>query len=188
MGGLVSLGYGNSTGADTSRVSPLDETSGLNVAKDAVVRGSGASRPWMACARLLEPGTAQPGDAPVTAPPPAVRDPVPAAAGTAKTHASHAMNPRTPTELRSDTKLVNLLRSAVEAVADDHGWAFLGAVGTQIANRASFDSRNYGYRKLSDLVVASGLFEIRRQELAIHLRDKRHPEARGTRAGATAAE
>ena len=82
----------------------------------------------------------------------------------------------------------NLLRSAVEAVADDHGWAFLGAVGTQIANRASFDSRNYGYRKLSDLVVASGLFEIRRQELAIHLRDKRHPEARGTRAGATAAE
>ena len=128
------------------------------------------------------------GDAPVTAPPPAVRDPVPAAAGTAKTHASQAMNPRTPTELRSDTKLVNLLRSAVEAVADDHGWAFLGAVGTQIANRASFDSRNYGYRKLSDLVVASGLFEIRRQELAIHLRDKRHPEARGTRAGATVAE
>ena len=63
MGGLVSLGYGNSTGADTSRVSPLDETSGLNVAKDAVVRGSGASRPWMACARLLEPGTAESGDA-----------------------------------------------------------------------------------------------------------------------------
>ena len=66
MGVLVSMGYsyGNSTGADTSRVSRLDETSGLKVAKDAVVRGSGASRPWMACARLLEPGTAEPGDAP----------------------------------------------------------------------------------------------------------------------------
>ena len=35
----------------------------LSVAKDAVVRGSGASRPWMACARLLEPWMAQPGDA-----------------------------------------------------------------------------------------------------------------------------
>ena len=65
MGVLVSMGYsyGNSTGAGTSRVSRLDETSGLNVAKDAAVRGSGASRPWMACARLLEPWMAESGDA-----------------------------------------------------------------------------------------------------------------------------
>ena len=39
------------------------EATDLQVAKDAVVRGSGASRPWMACARLLEPGTAESGDA-----------------------------------------------------------------------------------------------------------------------------
>ena len=42
----------------------IDEATDLQSAKDAVVRGSGASRPWMACARLLEPGTAQSGDAP----------------------------------------------------------------------------------------------------------------------------
>ena len=42
----------------------IDEATDLQVAKDAVVRGSGASRPWMACARLLEPWMAQPGDAP----------------------------------------------------------------------------------------------------------------------------
>ncbi|MBP8908074.1 MAG: hypothetical protein KBG34_01490, partial [Pseudoxanthomonas sp.] len=51
----------------------IDEATGIQVAKDAVVRGSGASRPWMACARLLEPGTAESGDAPdprtATAPP-----------------------------------------------------------------------------------------------------------------------
>ncbi|MBP7465394.1 MAG: hypothetical protein KA776_03960, partial [Pseudoxanthomonas sp.] len=41
----------------------IDEATELQVAKDAVVRGLGASRPWMACARLLEPGMAQPGDA-----------------------------------------------------------------------------------------------------------------------------
>ncbi len=41
----------------------IDEATDIQVAKDAAVRGSGASRPWMACARLLEPGTAQPGDA-----------------------------------------------------------------------------------------------------------------------------
>lgn len=93
-----------------------------------------------------------------------------------------ALRPRSPVELRSDTKLVNLLRGAVEAVADDHGWAPLGAVGTQIANRASFDSRNYGYRKLSDLITASGLFEQRRQDLRVFVRDRRHPEARQARA------
>ena len=42
----------------------IDEATDMQVAKDAVVRGSGASRPWMACARLLEPWMAQPGDAP----------------------------------------------------------------------------------------------------------------------------
>ena len=42
----------------------IDEATDIQVAKDAAVRGSGASRPWMACVRLLEPGTAQPGDAP----------------------------------------------------------------------------------------------------------------------------
>ena len=42
----------------------IDEATDIHLAKDAVVRGSGASRPWMACARLLEPGTAESGDAP----------------------------------------------------------------------------------------------------------------------------
>ena len=41
----------------------FDEATELQLAKDAVVRGSGASRPWMACVRLLEPGTAESGDA-----------------------------------------------------------------------------------------------------------------------------
>ena len=41
----------------------IDEATDIQMAKDAVVRGSGASRPWMACARLLEPGTAESGDA-----------------------------------------------------------------------------------------------------------------------------
>ena len=41
----------------------IDEATDIQVAKDAAVRGSGASRPWMACARLLAPWTAQSGDA-----------------------------------------------------------------------------------------------------------------------------
>lgn len=79
-------------------------------------------------------------------------------------------------ELRSDTRLVQLLRGAVDAESEDDGWAHLGAVGKQIANQASFDPRNYGYRKLSDLVKAIGLFEVRQDNQVIWIRDK--PKAR----------
>lgn len=80
--------------------------------------------------------------------------------------------------MRGDTRLVNLLRGAVEAAADDNGWAALGAVGKQIANRASLDPRNHGYHKLVDLFTAVGLFEVRRQDLGVYVRDRRHPESR----------
>ena len=51
--------------------------------------------------------------------------------------------------------------------------AHLGAVGQQIGNQASFDSRNYGYRKLSDLIEATGLFDVRRQNPGVQVRDSR---------------
>jgi len=76
-------------------------------------------------------------------------------------------------ELKANTRLVNLLRKAVEAAADDEGWAGLGAVGQHISKQASFDSRNYGYAKLKDLFQAIGLFEIRNNEKGISLRDKK---------------
>jgi len=66
-----------------------------------------------------------------------------------------------PRNLKSDTKLINLLRKAVEAVEEEDGWANLGEVGQHISNHASFDSRNYGFKKLSDLYKATGLFEVK---------------------------
>lgn len=60
-----------------------------------------------------------------------------------------------------DTRLGTLLRNAVETSSDESGWAFLGTVGNNIAKQApEFDPRNYGLRKLSEVVAASGLFEI----------------------------
>jgi uncharacterized protein (TIGR00288 family) len=67
----------------------------------------------------------------------------------------------TRNQLRSDTKLVALLRRAVEGAADDSGWARVGTVGNHISNQSSFDPRNYGYAKLSKLLEATDLFEIR---------------------------
>jgi len=54
-----------------------------------------------------------------------------------------------------------LLASAVDEAADEFGWAYLGEVGTYLANRLpEFDPRNYGFRKLGDLIKAVNLFEI----------------------------
>jgi uncharacterized protein (TIGR00288 family) len=64
--------------------------------------------------------------------------------------------------IKSDTKLIKLLRQAIEAVEDEDGWAMLGPIGTHISNHASFDQRNYGFKKLSDLFMAIDLFEMKK--------------------------
>ena len=87
--------------------------------------------------------------------------------------------PRTEAELRDDRALSQLLRGAVVAVADDEGWAYLGGVGSHLGNQGSFDPRNYGYRSLSALIDAVGLFEVRREGQAVLIREK--PKARSTR-------
>ena len=83
-------------------------------------------------------------------------------------------------KLRSDTKLVNLLRSAVENAAGESGWAYLGNVGHSVSNQApEFDPRNYGYIKLGELIKATGLFEINERSSdnspakSVYVRDKR---------------
>jgi len=83
------------------------------------------------------------------------------------------LKPSGSKQLRGDTRLVQMLRNAVDAASSEDGWAHLGQVGNQIGNQASFDPRNYGYRKLSDLVEATGLFEVKRQDLIVLIRDKR---------------
>jgi len=81
--------------------------------------------------------------------------------------------------LKRDARLVSLLRNAVESAAGEDGWSALGAVGQQIGNQASFDPRNYGYRKLIDLIEATQLFELDRRGSQVMLRDKR--QARSSR-------
>jgi uncharacterized LabA/DUF88 family protein len=83
-------------------------------------------------------------------------------------------------ELKGDTKLVNLFRTAIEAASDDSGWAHLGTVGSNIAKQApEFDPRNYGYKKFGELAAAMKLFEIDERVLSdghskvVYLRDKR---------------
>jgi uncharacterized protein (TIGR00288 family) len=69
--------------------------------------------------------------------------------------------PANQPNIKSDTKLINMLRQAIEASEDDDGWANLGTIGKHISNHASFDQRNYGFKKLSDLFAAIDLFEVK---------------------------
>ena len=88
-------------------------------------------------------------------------------AGTAATaEAEAAPKQRSAKELRGDTHLMNLLRGAIEAASDDTGWAGLGAIGS-IVNKQSpdFDSRNYGYAKLSGLIKGIGLFDAEERHI-----------------------
>ena len=156
-------------------------------AKGAAVYGFGAAqtpKPFVnACSRFLylealaaahaeaEGDTAGVPQAQAETPPPAASSanapPRPPAA------TSLERRVRVPTaKLRQDTAL--MLRDAVHAVADEAGWAKVGAVGTQISNKASFDPRNYGYATLSKLLAAVDAFEWRDEGTSrVAARDKR---------------
>ncbi|MCF6248403.1 MAG: NYN domain-containing protein [Desulfobacula sp.] len=78
-------------------------------------------------------------------------------------------------DLRGDTTLVKLLRTAVEQTSEDDGWAHMSRVGYYISNNSSFSSINYGYKKLGDLIRASELFDIqmRNNGSAMYIKDVR---------------
>lgn len=84
----------------------------------------------------------------------------------------------TAQQLRADTALVNLLRKAVTAAADESGWAGVSAVGKHVRNQSSFDQKKYGYPNLSKLLRAIDLFELRGEgKSTVSVRDKRRAKA-----------
>jgi hypothetical protein len=80
---------------------------------------------------------------------------------------------------QKDTKLIALLRRAVEDTADESGWSYLGLIGQNLVNKSpDFDPRNYGYRKLGELIESTGEFEFKdfdplSNNYAVYVRPKR---------------
>lgn len=82
--------------------------------------------------------------------------------------------------LKSDTKLLNLLRQAIEATEENNGWSSLCTIGHHISNHTSFDQRNYGFKKLSDLFAAIDLFEMKTTKGSVlWVRDKKRTKKNG---------
>ena len=76
-------------------------------------------------------------------------------------------------------QLAGLIADTVETIADEDGYAFMGELGTLLQKKyPDFDSRNYGYSKLTSLIRSLGRFEIDARPSGapgvkhIYLRDK----------------
>ncbi len=55
--------------------------------------------------------------------------------------------------------MVKLLRTATEQTTENDGWSNFSNVSQYVSNNSSFSSVNYGFKRLSDLVKATELFE-----------------------------
>ncbi|WP_345975265.1 NYN domain-containing protein [Sulfurimonas sp. HSL3-7] len=99
--------------------------------------------------------------------------------------ASETREKKTPSKSQKiDLKVLNMLRHAVEDTTDEAGWSHLGSVGQNILNKSpDFDPRNYGFKKLRDLIENTKLFEFkevdplsRTQTVRVRLKRKRSYE------------
>ncbi len=70
--------------------------------------------------------------------------------------------PKTADTLRKvDRSMIRLVKSSIDDIADDDGWAFLGELGTMlIKKRPNFDPRNYGFSKLGPLIKSIPGIEV----------------------------
>ncbi|WP_231736561.1 NYN domain-containing protein [Sphingobium sp. CCH11-B1] len=106
-----------------------------------------------ACTRFIDVAALKPADVPVakkaaparTKARTEAKDPVAPPPASAPSIAGEAVDP----------EVVRLLIDAYdEAKRDERGFVALGPVGQRVGNRSSFDVRNYGFKRLSDLVAA----------------------------------
>lgn len=62
---------------------------------------------------------------------------------------------------KNNRALFNLLKSSINDTADEDGWAYLGDLGNLLLKKQpDFDSRNYGFNKLLQLIKSFDGFEI----------------------------
>lgn len=62
-------------------------------------------------------------------------------------------------------RVLQLISTTIDDLGDDDGWAFLGDVGNLLQKKQpNFDSRNYGFAKLTPLIKSIDRFEVEQRE------------------------
>ena len=65
----------------------------------------------------------------------------------------------------NNTYFAVLIDAENSDLSEENGWAFLGDVGSlQLKKKLSFDSRIYGFQKLTPLIKSIGKFEIEQRD------------------------
>lgn len=67
--------------------------------------------------------------------------------------------------ITSKDKLIEVIKTIITDISDEDGWAFLGELGNTLNKRyPDFDTRNYGFTKLTPFVKSLNKFEIRSEK------------------------
>jgi len=83
------------------------------------------------------------------------------------------IKPRSAKELQTDSALIESIKTAINAQSNDAGWAQLGPIGSYLnKTQTDFDSRNYGFAKLGDLIKAIKSFDVKHHESQFLVREK----------------
>lgn len=106
-----------------------------------------------------------------------------------QTNKKEDINKKNKTEESIDKitpKVIKLLSTTITDSSDEDGWAFLGDVGSLLQKKQpNFDSRNYGFEKLTPLIKSIGSFEIehrensKRKNKLVFVKNKEKQKARG---------
>lgn len=84
-------------------------------------------------------------------------------------------------------KDIQLIKTTITDVSDDDGWAFLGDVGSLLQKKQpNFDSRNYGFDKLTPLIKSIDIFELEQREnpksrhklIFVRIKQKHNPKGK----------
>lgn len=69
--------------------------------------------------------------------------------------------PKKEQDNQPDKRTLKLVKSSINDLADESGWAFLGEVGTLILKKQpNFDPRNYGFKKLLHFIKSVDGVEV----------------------------
>ena len=88
--------------------------------------------------------------------------------------------PPEPAQKKVPKEVVHLIADAMDMIADEDGYAFMGELGNLlIRQQPDFDPRNYGFSKLTQLIKSIDRFEVDVRQTSnphtkhVYLRDKK---------------
>lgn len=88
-----------------------------------------------------------------------------------------------PATLKPPSAAVPMLKKAIAQIDSEDEWVNLGPVGQQVSKLFSdFDTRTYGFGKLSDLVRKTGAFDVEKGDGG-HLRIRLRPHKAAAKSG-----